>query len=294
VVAAWAEGDDRRTTGCTVAGTTTRYRPFLEPLEDRALPTATRLVIDFTPDTDVRNQFPGYQPRDFADAFRVRGDSSAVRFLDFNNDGAVDPRTDAALAARAVVRRVEAYFLPFLQLGVSVEGVDDGRQGNRGAVALKRGLASRHVQVFVLYVGGRIGDLGTFGESFQAAVGFNNEDYGRVYSDAIVRHFRHTAPAATPAAFTAYVASTVAHEFGHLLGLGHPSPDFRDAHNVMDSSADGKDDAFLNQTYLADLSRSRDSFVSAVGPQNPYEELRRSFEGQPTQSVPAARTNLLL
>ena len=62
-----------------------RFRPAVENLEDRRLPTSTRILLDFTPDTGLPSLSGPILPGDFADSFRFtdfRGFAPA--FLDFN------------------------------------------------------------------------------------------------------------------------------------------------------------------------------------------------------------------
>jgi hypothetical protein len=264
---------------------TQRYRPTLESLEDRLVPTTTRLVVDFTPDTNIPNEYPGFHRRNFVDDFHGNAN---LHFLDFNHDGVVNLR-DALLAMQLILAKVSADYGPYASYGARVLGIDLQQQTNRGAAELKRGLARKGPQVFVMYVGGSNNDSGVFGESYQAAVGFNNEDYGRAYTHSIVGFFRGQMPSATPDDFASYVASTISHEFGHMLGLGHPIPDYQDVHNIMDSSADGKADLFYTNTYLAQLYLTPTSSNTTPGLQNPAQELIASFEGQPNQNAAFAR-----
>jgi hypothetical protein len=259
-----------------------RCRPRVESLEDRTLPAVTRIVIDFTPDTKIRNLFFGSIRRPFADTFNLRDPSGHVLpFLDFNGDGKTD-NTDALLAASAIVAKVQSYFAPFASEHVTVVGKDVLHQTQAGVAELRRGLASKRLQTFVDYVGGFSTQPGVFGESFQAPVGRNNESYARIYSDAIAGMFVDQQPPATPTDFVDFVGSTIAHETGHMLGLGHPHPDNTDKTNVMDSSADGKADSFQNRSYPADLFLRASDVNTTVELQNPVTELQASFAGQPT------------
>jgi hypothetical protein len=266
-----------------------RYRPNLETLEDRLVPTTTRLVVDFTPSTNISNQFPGFHRRNFVDDFRG---GAGLHFLDFNHDGVVN-KLDATLAMRTILAKVSKDFAPYASYGATVVGIDLHRQTNRGTAELKRGLARKAPQVFVMYVGGANDDPGIFGESYQAAVGYNNQDYSRVYSDSIVGYFHGQSPNASPDDFASYVASTISHEFGHMLGLGHPIPDYQDVRNIMDSSADGKADSFYTYTYPAELMLTPNSPNTTPGLQNPAQELIASFEGQPNQNAAYTRNILL-
>jgi hypothetical protein len=249
------------------------------------VPTATRLVVDFTPDTNIPSQFPGFHRRDFVDDFHG---GAGLHFLDFNHDGLVN-KFDATLAMKTILAKVAKDFEPFAPYGATVLGIDLVRQTNRGTAELKRGLTRKGPQVFVMYVGGANDDPGIFGEAYQAAVGFNNEDYSRVYSHSIVGYFRGQNPGGSPDDFAGYVASTISHEFGHMLGLGHPIPDYEDVHNIMDSSANGKADTFYTSTYPAQLMLTVNSPATTPGLQNPGQELIASFQGQPNQNAAYAR-----
>src|SRR5262245_54037275 len=138
-------------------------RPAVEALEDRVLLTVTRLIIDFTPDTAVANNFSGYHRRNFANAFRFQN-AAASPFLDFDGNGVIDTRRDPAIAAALITAKVTSYFGPFLSLGVRVRGVDLLGQTQRGAAELRAGQSSARLQVFVMYVGGFVNDPLTFGE----------------------------------------------------------------------------------------------------------------------------------
>jgi hypothetical protein len=260
-----------------------RCRPRLESLEDRTLPTVTRIVVDFSPDPMLRNEFIGSVRRPFTDTFNLRDPAGHVLpFLDFNGDGKTDA-TDAKLAASAILAKVASYFTPFADEHVTVVGKDILHQNHAGLNELRRGLASKRLQTFEMYVGGfSTVDSGIFGESFQAPAGRNNESYGRAYSDSIAGMFVGQQPPATPADFVDFVGSTVAHETGHMLGLGHPDPDNTDKTNVMDSSADGKADSFFDHAYPADVFLRANDINTVVQAQNAVQELRASFGGQPS------------
>ncbi len=245
----------------------------------------TRLLIDFTPDTGAAMKHD-FQRHDFVDAFKTtdaRGRSPA--FLDFNGDGVVDTTTDPALAREIIVQRVTNYYLPWLvRYHVSVEGIDFGTNTDEGTRALFQGIGSRSLQVFVMYVGGSQGDprfSDTSGLSFQADQGKNWEGFGHAYADQVVQLFLQDRPGATPSDFAAYVASTVAHEFGHMLGLGHPVPDFSNMANVMDSGANGLGDRFLRRSYRARVYIHDELFILR---QNAFQELTQSFQGQPNEN----------
>jgi hypothetical protein len=264
----------------------TRCRPAVEVLEDRTVPVATRLVIDFTPDSLATAQFPGATLTPFARLFRNTPPGVRVpRFLDFNRDGRIDAQVDPTLAARTISALVSNYFRPWAAFDVRVVPTDILSQSNTSTRLLTAGTRTAGLQTFVMYVGGAGSDRSVFGESYQAAVGYNNEDYGRAYTNAITWYFSAYRPNADPSAFARFVASTIAHEFGHMLGLGHPIPDYSNSRNVMDSSAVGAGDAFLNATYQADLRPGPWASQTRPGWQNPVRELTRSFQGQPNENT---------
>ena len=268
-----------------------RCRPRVESLEDRTLPAVTRIVLDFTPDTKIRKLFFDAVRRDFADTFKLRDPAGHVLpFLDFNGDGKTDD-SDALLAANAIVAKVQSYFDPFASEHVTVVARDVLHQTNAGVAELRRGLASRRLQTFVNYVGGFSTDLGVFGESFQAPAGRNNESYSRIFPETIAGMFINQQPPATPTDFVNFVGSTIAHETGHLLGLGHPHPDNTDKTNVMDSSADGKADSFLDRSIPANVFLRASDFATTMQSQNDFADLRASFAGQ--RSLPAPRLFVL-
>jgi hypothetical protein len=264
--------------------------PGVEALDDRLLPTSTRLVIDFTPDPGTRPLAATFTPRPFANAFRTTDPRGfAPRFLDFNGDGFVDG-DDVRLAAAAVVRRVTDYFRPFLAQRVSVLGVDLEQNTGAGLRQIRKGVASGPLQVFVIYLGGGEADPTVFGRAPQAARGFNHEGFGRVYSDTFVRWQSQTNPNASPADFAASIASTVAHELGHLLGLGHPANLALNRDSLMNSArVRGVGDSFVDRFYLAEVFPRPTSRTGVFVSQNPFLELLRSFRGQPDESGGSVR-----
>jgi hypothetical protein len=259
------------------------WRPQVEALEARCVPKVTQLIADFTPDVGVFFH-SNYQRHDFVDTFRIADtNGKPPAFLDFNHDGVVDTTTDPALAEQQILADVTNYFRPFLRYNVSVLGISPGANSGQGLADVNAGIASRPLQVFLIYVGGSDGDpatSGTYGISIQANQGHNWEGFGHAFSDTIAYGMMQNNPSATPSDFAAFVASTIAHEMGHMLGLGHPQPDFTHPANVMDSSATGTGDHFWRRTVLAKVLIN-DQFVKE--PQNTFAELKASFLGQPNE-----------
>jgi hypothetical protein len=86
-------------------------RPTVEALEDRLVPTSTRMVIDFTPDRGTRGQFPGSNRGTFQQLFQnAAASGSTAHFLDFNGNGVVDAEADAQGATDTIINLVNAYF----------------------------------------------------------------------------------------------------------------------------------------------------------------------------------------
>lgn len=247
------------------------FRPALEALEQRSLPAAL-LVLDFTPD-----RIPGEADR--ADAFtaafrRLRGPR---RFLDFTRDGRVT-RADATLAAARIGERVNELLRGFdIQIHLGDVGRDTGL-GQR----LLRDSPRTGQPTYVLYVGGESfdGNLGTFGEAYQAPEGFNLPYYGFAFAGGMAAWYRRNDPHADPDTFAADVATTTVHEFAHLLGLGHPEGVSRGDTNILNHTADLRSVEFPDRLYaqvvLYDATLRR-----MHGPQNPRQEMLVSLAGQP-------------
>ncbi len=246
-----------------------RVRPALrvEPLEARQLLSRNVLVLDFTPD-----RLPGETPlRGFAREFERFAGENGPRFLDFNGDGVVDTR-DARRAAAAIKRRVARYFK-----GYDIEIVAGDVTANRGLGRrwLARGESQKDLYVMVLYVGGRDRwQPDVWGVAYQAPVGSNNEYYAYAYAGSMVRWFQQFAPSASPTLFRDEAALTIAHEAGHLMGLGHVKDHPPTIPSVMNYSIPPNRARFIDQAYTADL-------IWRWGQQNPHREIIRSLRGQP-------------
>jgi hypothetical protein len=243
------------------------FIPEVLPLEDRSLPASpqvtTHLVLDFTPDLVAE---------DFAEDFRVRTPKGGVpKFLDFDGNGQVNSR-DVRQAARRITKKVEQLLAPFAPLNLRVQSSDFVMDTQWGQEWLDRGSASATTQVAVLYVGGAIPGSGkTFGLAPLADEGYNVEDYGEIFSGAIARDLVRTKPNASSRHFVDLVASTIVHEFGHLMGLRHSTAVVPT--NLMNANASPR----------PGLDCLVDSLVATVdgAPQNAFRELETSFRGQP-------------
>lgn len=265
------------------------HLPRVELLEDRTVPARmfNRLVIDFTPDTGTAPLGQGFVARNFHEAFGPSNSRGvAPRFLDFDRDGVLTAN-DVRLGADAILARLREYFAPFAGQRVVVEAVDLESNTNAGRLLTRRGVRLPREQVFVLYLGGSESNPRILGRSPQAAVGYNFEGYGRVFFDTMVELFLVGNPSASPERFAAFAASVCAHEFGHQLGLGHPAIPSEDRDSVMNSNRIrfGVGDAFVNRSYLATLYERTTRSRRVIRLQNPYQELVRSFRGQPNQNT---------
>lgn len=252
-----------------------RFHPTAEPLEDRTLP-ASLLVLDFTPD-----RIPGEarQADAFAEVFRTPLPQTR-RFLDFNRDGRVNMR-DARLAAHRVAERVTELLRG---LDIQVQIGDIGRDTSLGRRMLRQGNRSG-TPTYVLYLGGVSfdGDEATFGEAFQAPVGYNLPYYGFAFTGGMARWYRTYRRTADPESFADDAAATTVHEFAHMLGLGHPQDVQPGDTNILNHAADFRRAEFPDRLYLQVVLYDSD-LRKTTGPQNPREELLISLAGQPAFS----------
>ncbi len=244
--------------------------PSIESLESRDLLSAV-LVLDFSPD-----KVPGepYRPAPFARVFQGQPTGSATG-LDVNHNGRLD-RQDASLLARQIAVQTRVKVAHF---GVRVVGGDVLQDTNLGQRWLARGRANPHLLVDVVYVGGfdKGHDPSTLGYGYQAPVNRNFETYGYVFSQPIW-YWEKTAPTSILAL---ELACDSVHEWGHLIGLGHPNTDTID--NVMDFQTVDRDvnqATFPNRRIRTELFPSNHSFPF-FGWQNPAREIAASLH-QPT------------
>ncbi len=230
----------------------------METLEGRLLPARTVFALDFTP--DYRNMGSLYST-----FFNVRNSAGySPRFLDFNGDNRITP-TDVNLAANAITSMVRSHYRSYLGMNLSIVGGDVTQQTHWGHRWLSYGLQNA-THVSVIYLGGRsVG--GEFGRAPIAQRGYNVEGFGEVYVRTIAYHLWNRDARATPADFARQVASTTAHELGHMMGLAHAYSGPRE--NLMLPSRQRTNNYFVNQAVRTDR-----------GVQNAHHELVYSFRGQ--------------
>lgn len=241
------------------------HRPSLERLESRLL-LKSNLIIDFTPDT-IANEFAINK---FASVFTSQTGApltAANRFLDYNADGTINT-ADATLAAQKISERVGVIFKPFLtnpdydlHLKFTPDVITATPTGQNQLTHGRQ--AGQAENDYVIYVGDLRPDpaITAMGFSSQPAEDENAETYGYVLAGEI-RTYLTAIDSATnkpkykwngdeplaPFDFTATVAVAIAHEFGHLLGLGHvrqagetvgstePARNYNDVMNLLNYS----------------------------------------------------------
>src|SRR5437899_1550575 len=88
-------------------------RPGVEQLEDRTLPTATYLVLDYSNDYNVNASL--------VNSFNAARFSNGTypRFLDMDGNGSIS-LNDVQVCARAVANRVAQIYSPYASEGVHV------------------------------------------------------------------------------------------------------------------------------------------------------------------------------
>jgi len=188
------------------------------------------VVLDFTPDA-IANE---YVVGKFADVFAPASVNVNNRFLDYNGDAKISAE-DAQIAVGKIASRVNRIRAPFkndpeidliVMHTTKLNSTDDPGAGEKRLAA---GQASAEDNSYVLYVGDKRPSANAckYGMAFQAFAGENNEFYGYVFAGAISEYVANGGfgwkpqNELRPIDFTNQVAFGVAHELGHLLGLGH-------------------------------------------------------------------------
>lgn len=244
-------------------------KPMLEALEDRLVMT-NYLILDWTPAVN------------YASLAATFNSGKSPAFLDFNRDGRVN-NTDVTLAAQAIASRTAQYLKGFdIQVRYADPLYNDSAN-DIGSQWLRYGASSRD-EVFVIYVGGNSGKDNsttfTLGEAYQAPVGYVNEIGGNVYSES-ARNLLLGMRGATTTDYVTYVASAVAHEFGHLVGLGHVKGNPGGDNNIMNYNANKATATIPNKGY-SQIELLNSKYQFSYGYQNPAQELTQSLRGEPT------------
>lgn len=244
----------------------TSFRPSFETLEDRRqLAASTVFVLDYTP--DYRSM--GSLHETF---YNVRfKDGSAPAMFDFDGDRQLTAN-DVTVAANQITARVRGYFSNYLNTtNLRIIGGDVNANSNQllGDQWLRYGLQTKAANVSVMFLGGRsVG--GEYGRAPLAREGYNVEGFGEVYVRTIAIDLVNRNPRATPTEFAIAVASTTAHELGHMMGLRHAASG--PANNIMVPGRGRANNYFPNQAV----------YTEGGAPQNAHHELWYSLRGQPT------------
>ncbi len=232
----------RRAVGRTPSKLQRIRRQFaIELLETRYLLAGdTTLWIDFSASEGGQTP-PGAIPASFANLFAAASWTSssaqAKQFLDmgglvdgvarpfgdtdgdgtWDGDGTLD-QADVQIAQAKIVQTVESLFQGY---SLSVKSTTSGWD------ILQQSQNNSNANSFVLFVGDEFlqsGIIRTFGRSFQAPVGENNEWFGFAYAGNIAKKMVDGDLLAnkSPQDFVWNVSSTIAREFGRMLGLGKP------------------------------------------------------------------------
>lgn len=205
------------------------FRPAAELLEERIVLT-NYVVLDFTPDT-IANE---YAVGRFADVFAAGSVNNTNRFLDYDGNNTIN-QDDAKIAVGKIASRVNRLLKPFRQdpnidlVVMHTPGLTSSADPGAGERKLAEGQAAADENVYVVYIGNTRPepDLPDLGIAHQAFAGENNEFYSYVFAGGVKSHlasgnYRWKPQAKlTSVDFTNEVAFTVAHELGHLWGLGH-------------------------------------------------------------------------
>ncbi|MCY2989541.1 MAG: hypothetical protein NTY19_16945, partial [Planctomycetota bacterium] len=240
-----------------------------------------------------------------------------LRALDYDHDGELSAE-DAVLAQKAIRLEVQKRFQSVIdvvspEVRVVVGTVADASTGKpQGWDYIDQAKARDDREVYVSFVGAADpqGTGTSYGTSQQAPVGENNEYYSYAFgmehaqwlwqrAYELKQQNALTQSSITTADFTKRVADTIAHEFGHLLGLGdvryyvdggtnplavlkdrygQPLNDRRSIMSEGRTQQQRLQSTFNNKTYngLVQLVGA-DGQTTAVGSQNARQELVASF-----------------
>ena len=164
-------------------------------------------------------------------------------------------------------------------------GLNDAPGSDLGQSLLATGRASDTQLTDVLYISGSnfFSTSRIIGVAFQSPEGSNLEQYGFVYPASFFNSdFRSgQAPDAIRRLFIIEVAAVIAHEYGHLLGLGHVFADPQHDMSLMNHSVPLYRAGFPNVTYVQTQLVSA-AGQSVCGTQNPFMELVSSLNGSQT------------
>lgn len=248
------------------ARTRKSFQSIPETLEVRQMLTpASFFVLDYTPDYRTM----GSLHQTFNNVKFANG--SVPRMFDFDGNGQLTGN-DVTVAANEITSRVRRHFATYLAAGkltIIAGDVNAGANQLLGDQWLRHGLKSNAVTVSVMFFGGRSAG-GEYGRAPLALNGYNVEGFGEVYVRSIAIDLVNRNPLATPAEFAISVATTTAHELGHMMGLRHATSG--PARNIMVPGRGRADNYFPNQAVSTENGRA----------QNPHHELWYSFQGQPS------------